>query len=114
MNSSITIYKELYGLATLEYTAIILLFLMGLTALLVFSAMRNRRSQYTTNVIYAKELQLRELAQVHNSHSMEIDLENLELFEVLGEGAFGIVRRGVLMPFGLSVAVKMLKGCTYL
>ncbi|XP_063626390.1 tyrosine-protein kinase receptor torso-like [Cydia splendana] len=40
--------------------------------------------------------------------SWEIRPEKLQLHEVIGEGAFGVVRRGTLAP-GKAVAVKMLK-----
>ncbi|XP_026320711.1 tyrosine-protein kinase receptor torso-like [Hyposmocoma kahamanoa] len=39
----------------------------------------------------------------------EIRTERLLLHEVIGEGAFGVVRRGTLAPVGKEVAVKMLK-----
>lgn len=45
--------------------------------------------------------------------AMEIDRNDLTLHEVLGEGAFGLVRRGVYQDDKLGtreVAVKMLKG----
>ncbi len=37
-----------------------------------------------------------------------IDSTDLKLFENIGEGAFGVVRRGIL--FGQPVALKMIKG----
>lgn len=40
--------------------------------------------------------------------------ERLLLHEVIGEGAFGVVRRGSLAPNGKEVAVKMLKGKQFL
>lgn len=40
----------------------------------------------------------------------EVRSERLLLHEVIGEGAFGVVRRGTLAPGGKEVAVKMLKG----
>ncbi|KAL0820184.1 hypothetical protein ABMA28_006109 [Loxostege sticticalis] len=39
----------------------------------------------------------------------ELKSEKLLLHEVIGEGAFGVVRRGTLEPAGKEVAVKMLK-----
>ncbi|XP_065079959.1 tyrosine-protein kinase receptor torso-like [Ochlerotatus camptorhynchus] len=45
---------------------------------------------------------------------MEVALEHIQLLDVLGEGAFGLVRKGVLStPSGTTrdVAVKMLKEC---
>lgn len=41
---------------------------------------------------------------------MEIEPSNVELYELLGEGAFGIVRKGLLKPTNKPIAVKMLKG----
>ncbi|XP_037962293.2 tyrosine-protein kinase receptor torso [Plutella xylostella] len=41
----------------------------------------------------------------------EVRAERLRLHEVLGEGAFGVVRRGTLAPAAADVAVKMLKDC---
>lgn len=42
----------------------------------------------------------------------EVRPEKLLLHEVIGEGAFGVVRRGTLVP-SKEVAVKMLKGRNY-
>lgn len=53
---------------------------------------------------------LRKLIQSHNKDEMEIEPANVELYEILGEGAFGIVRKGVLKPANTPIAVKMLKG----
>ncbi|NP_001164049.1 tyrosine-protein kinase receptor torso [Bombyx mori] len=39
----------------------------------------------------------------------EVRSDRVLLHEVIGEGAFGVVRRGTLAPGGKSVAVKMLK-----
>ncbi|XP_055542960.1 tyrosine-protein kinase receptor torso [Wyeomyia smithii] len=53
---------------------------------------------------------LQSVAPIHDE--MEIDLEQIQLLDVLGEGAFGLVRQGILMrPEGkhVNVAVKMLK-----
>lgn len=48
------------------------------------------------------------------SDEMEINRNQLTLYEVLGEGAFGLVKRGVYKDIKLDtsyeVAVKMLKG----
>ena len=57
-----------------------------------------------------KEVYLRELASTYNNDEMEIDATNVRLYDVLGEGAFGVVRRGLILPVGKDVAVKMLKG----
>lgn len=42
---------------------------------------------------------------------MEVERENINLMEDLGEGAFGLVRKGILMKNGKKqlIAVKMLK-----
>lgn len=53
---------------------------------------------------------LRKFKQSHNKDEMEIEPANVELYEILGEGAFGIVRKGILRPTNKSIAVKMLKG----
>lgn len=79
-----------------------------------YSEVRSRRrlirNPLFRGVIYTKEAQLRDLAEVHKTHSMEIDVENLDLFDLLGEGEFGTVRRGILKTTNNAVAVKMLKG----
>lgn len=44
---------------------------------------------------------------------MEISMDQIELLDILGEGAFGLVRKGILIrPLETyqQVAVKMLKG----
>lgn len=42
---------------------------------------------------------------------MEVERENITLLETLGEGAFGVVKKAILVKNGqkLQVAVKMLK-----
>lgn len=57
-----------------------------------------------------KEIYLRELASNYNKHEMEVNKKEVELYERLGEGAFGVVHRGKLLKCGTDVAVKMLKG----
>ncbi|XP_055529972.1 tyrosine-protein kinase receptor torso-like [Wyeomyia smithii] len=45
---------------------------------------------------------------------MEINLDQIKLHDILGEGAFGLVKKGILIqPLGtyIPVAVKMLKEC---
>lgn len=49
-------------------------------------------------------------AQLSNDNEMEINKDNIQLLESLGEGAFGVVRKGLLLPSRIEVAVKMLKG----
>lgn len=58
----------------------------------------------------SKEIYLRELASNYQKHEMEVDKRNIKMYEKLGEGAFGVVRRGALLPHNIDVAVKMLKG----
>ncbi|KAL3613153.1 hypothetical protein CASFOL_043000 [Castilleja foliolosa] len=43
----------------------------------------------------------------------ELRSEQILLYEVIGEGAFGVVRRGALAPGTKNVAVKMLKGSDF-
>lgn len=40
---------------------------------------------------------------------MEVDPSQVDIFEKIGEGAFGFVRRGILRPAGIAVAVKTVK-----
>lgn len=42
--------------------------------------------------------------------NMEVSKDNLIINEIIGEGAFGYVRKGKLLPSGQVVAIKMLKG----
>lgn len=56
-----------------------------------------------------KEIELRELAQSYHKDVMEVKPSNIQIEEILGEGAFGIVKRGILKPSNMIVAVKMLK-----
>lgn len=58
----------------------------------------------------SEEIYLRELLTVFHKDNMEVKRSQIELYETLGEGAFGIVRRGKLMPQSMDVAVKMVKG----
>lgn len=69
----------------------------------------------TLNVKYrpkltAKEIILRKMAQAHTKDSMEVIPTDVEIQGVIGEGAFGIVKKGILKPYNKPVAVKMLKG----
>lgn len=79
-----------------------------------YSEIRSRRrlirNTLFRGVLYTKETQLQDLAEAHNNHIMEIDIDNLDLFDSLGEGEFGTVRRGILKTTNTAVAVKMLKG----
>lgn len=56
----------------------------------------------------SKEIYLRELSSVFHKDDMEVNRSQIQLYETLGEGAFGVVRKGKLD--GKDVAVKMLKG----
>lgn len=58
----------------------------------------------------AKEIFLRRMARAHKKDSMEVIPTDVEIQGVIGEGAFGIVKKGILKPFNQPVAVKMLKG----
>lgn len=88
--------------------------LAAVLTMFAYAEIRSRRrlirNTYFRGVTYTKETQLRTLAEAHNSHSMEIDVDNLDLFDLLGEGEFGTVRRGILKISNQAVAVKMLKG----
>lgn len=69
----------------------------------------------TLNIKYrpklsAKEIILRQMAQAHNKDSKEVIPTDVEIHGVIGEGAFGIVKKGILKPINRPVAVKMLKG----
>lgn len=56
------------------------------------------------------EIELRKLLTSLHQDNMEVNRSQIKLYETLGEGAFGIVRRGKLMPQCMDVAVKMVKG----
>lgn len=67
--------------------------------------------------MYSKDKDIQELIRLINKHEekMEVKPTDVELFEEIGKGAFGIVRRGILIsnhlnPTNRLVAVKMLKG----
>lgn len=46
---------------------------------------------------------------IDRNDRMEVDPSQVETYEKIGEGAFGFVRRGLLRPAGIAVAVKTLK-----
>lgn len=55
-------------------------------------------------------MKLRRMLRAHNKDSMEVNPTDVEIQGVIGEGAFGIVNKGILKPFNKPVAVKKLKG----
>ncbi|XP_055325419.1 tyrosine-protein kinase receptor torso-like isoform X2 [Sitodiplosis mosellana] len=85
-------------------------FVVLLSVSFIFVVIQNRRNRLRHKKdIFSKEMYLRKLIHSHNKDEMEIEPTNVELFEVLGEGAFGIVRKGLLKPTSKAIAVKMLK-----
>lgn len=50
------------------------------------------------------------MAKTYNKDSMEVNANDIEIHGILGEGAFGIVKKGILKSHNKAVAVKMLKG----
>lgn len=86
-------------------------FVVLLSVSFIFVVIQNRRNRLKhKKEIFSKEMYLRKLIQSHNKDEMEIEPANVELYELLGEGAFGIVRKGLLKPANKPIAVKMLKG----
>lgn len=57
----------------------------------------------------AKKIILRRF-QTQNKDSMEVMAADVEIHGVIGAGAFGIVKKGILKPYNKSIAVKMLRG----
>lgn len=51
-----------------------------------------------------------EIRKTFLSDGMEIDEDDIDIRDGIGEGAFGYVNRGILIPTGKEVAVKRLKG----
>lgn len=79
--------------------------------LILYRRIKQKRSKDEHLMKYqSKEVYLRELASTYNTDEMEVDAKNIRLYDILGEGAFGVVRRGLILPLGHDVAVKMLKG----
>lgn len=89
---------------------LIALLLVLSLSLLLFVILYRRMKFRHHNENYSKEMYVRELALTYNKDEMEVDPSYIRLYEKLGEGAFGIVRKGVLFPQKQDVAVKMLKG----
>lgn len=91
--------------------AILSPFIVLLSIAFIFVLILNRRNRLRhKKEIFSKEMHLRKLIHSHNKDEMEIEPTHVELYEVLGEGAFGIVRKGFLKPTNKAIAVKMLKG----
>lgn len=88
-----------------------------LIAISIILVIRYRRLKIKQNEYMSKEIKLRELAQDFNKDQMEIDPRCIILDEdeecILGEGAFGVVKKGLLLPQKQDVAVKMLKGLCF-
>ncbi|XP_041985002.1 tyrosine-protein kinase receptor torso-like [Aricia agestis] len=82
----------------------------SLTALTCAAVCWRKKFTYKKRNLYFSELD--KMAVDENSEwvedQWEVRPERLALHEVIGEGAFGVVRRGTLVPFK-DVAVKMLK-----
>lgn len=75
---------------------------------------KNQRDKRRHNKeLISKEILLRQMRQLYGKDDMEIDPATVNLNENLGEGAFGIVKKGILKPSNRPVAVKMLK-CIFL
>lgn len=51
-----------------------------------------------------------EIRKTFLNDGMEIDEDDIDILDRIGEGAFGFVSRGILIPTGKEVAVKRLKG----
>lgn len=86
-------------------------FVILLSVLFIFVLIQNRRNRMRhKKEIFSKEMHLRKLIHSHNKDELEIEPTNVELYEILGEGAFGIVRKGFLKTTNKAIAVKMLKG----
>lgn len=82
--------------------------------LFVFAVIKIRNSQIKlAKEFFINEIQLQKIIRSHHKDKMEIDPTYVEMHELLGEGAFGIVRRGVLWPKNCEIAVKMLKGMRF-
>lgn len=95
----------------MSIVALLLPFIILLSVALLYVVIRNRRNHLKhKKEIFSNELYLRKIIQSYNKDEMETEPTNVELHELIGEGAFGIVRKGVLKPSNMQIAVKMLKG----
>lgn len=78
--------------------------------IIVIIVIEMRRYRLNSAKGFLNDIHLRRIIRSHNRDKMEVEIANIELHEILGEGAFGMVRRGTLKPLHLEIAVKMLKG----
>lgn len=85
---------------------------MLLSILFVISIIFYRRLKLRRirNKSATKENYLRETAEAFSQGEMEVDTSSILVYKILGEGAFGVVRKGFLLTKNQDVAVKMLKG----
>lgn len=99
--------------ATYKFIAICILapiiFLLSILFIFVLIQYQRNRLKYKEE-IYSNDIQMKKILRSYYNDEMEIEPQNVECHEVLGEGAFGIVRRGLLKPANIEIAVKMLKG----
>lgn len=90
---------------------ILLPVLLVLLVLLISLTLLYRRVKLKRSIDdQTEEIYLRELLSAFHKDIMEVNRSQIQLYETLGEGAFGIVRKGKLMPQSMEVAVKMVKG----
>uniref|UniRef100_A0A1A9WI57 Protein kinase domain-containing protein n=1 Tax=Glossina brevipalpis TaxID=37001 RepID=A0A1A9WI57_9MUSC len=73
----------------------------------------NRQNNPQATIAFDLQYQLEQESKLQNDDELQIAVNNLRLFEILGEGAFGVVRRGLYKDENSGtqreVAVKMLK-----
>ncbi|XP_031631230.1 tyrosine-protein kinase receptor torso-like [Contarinia nasturtii] len=86
-----------------------ILVLSILSIIAVIHNQRNRLKHKRQLFPMDKDIHMQKILRSHYNDEMEIDPKNIELKEVLGEGEFGVVRRAVLKPANIAIAVKMLK-----
>lgn len=103
-------YVEIFRQSQMSLTLlrIVLPILIGILAIVIilYRRLKMKRAQISCT---SREIHLRELAQSFNNDAMEIDPKSIRLYDILGEGAFGVVHKGLLLPQNQDVAVKMLK-----
>lgn len=81
------------------------LLILLISLVVLYRRMKHKRSIEEQS----EEIYLRELLSTFHMDNMEVKRSQITLYETLGEGAFGIVRKGKLMPHSMDVAVKMVK-----